>query len=490
MKISISFPPIASQKGVPLLTQNRQFQWFYKPTYIYPMVPASMATLLKANGHEVLWDDGIAEEISYKAWLDRIIISRADVVFLESKTPVIKKHWAIINELKDMMPKAKLVLYGDHVTALPEESLTNSKADFVMIGGDYDFLALKLLNYLTKKTKELGSGFAYIDKSNLINTGFFESTESLDNIPMIDRTLTKWKQYAYKNGNYKYTPGTYTMFGRDCWWRGNGGCKFCSWTNTHRAFKAVSVERALQEIGQLVDLGVKEIFDDTGTFPVGAWLKKFCHGMIERGFNKKIIFGCNMRPSALTFEEYQLMKEAGFRLVLFGLESANQETLNKINKGATIEEIVKGLQHAARAKLDGHITTMIGYPWETKADATKTIELAKALFKNGHVATLQATVVIPYPGTALHKECQENKWLVTEDYDEYDQRQQIMKSALSTDDVLGYTRDLYKTFLTPKFIIKKFLSIRSINDVKFFTTAGLRVFGHLKDFSGKKANNK
>ena len=65
MKISISYPPLKSEKGVALLTQNRQFQWFNNPTYIYPMVPAFLATLLKTKGHEVFWDDGIAEEISF-----------------------------------------------------------------------------------------------------------------------------------------------------------------------------------------------------------------------------------------------------------------------------------------------------------------------------------------------------------------------------------------------------------------------------------------
>ena len=50
LKISISYPPLESDKGIPLLSQNRQFQWFSEPTYIYPMVPAYAATLLKENG--------------------------------------------------------------------------------------------------------------------------------------------------------------------------------------------------------------------------------------------------------------------------------------------------------------------------------------------------------------------------------------------------------------------------------------------------------
>ena len=64
MKIAICYPPLPSEKGVPLLSQNRQFQWFSRPTYIFPVVPATAATMLKVAGHEVLWLDGIAEELS------------------------------------------------------------------------------------------------------------------------------------------------------------------------------------------------------------------------------------------------------------------------------------------------------------------------------------------------------------------------------------------------------------------------------------------
>ena len=94
-----------------------------------------------------------------------------------------------------------------------------------------------------------------------------------------------------------------------------------------------SFSKVLNEIGELVQrFHVKEIMDDTGTFPVGDWLKGFCQGMIERGYSKKIYFDCNMRFGSLDFSEYKLMKKAGFRLILFGLESANQKTLDRINK--------------------------------------------------------------------------------------------------------------------------------------------------------------
>jgi len=150
VKISISYPPLISQKGIPLLTQNRQFQWFSRPTYIYPIVPAQAATLLSKNGYDIIWDDGIAEEYDYTSWEERLFSSKPDIIVIETKTPVIKKHWIIIDKIKDNASNINwdpaIVLVGDHVTAIPEESFERSKVDFILTGGDYDFLLLNLCN--------------------------------------------------------------------------------------------------------------------------------------------------------------------------------------------------------------------------------------------------------------------------------------------------------------------------------------------------------
>ena len=72
---------------------------------------------------------------------------------IETKTPVVKKHWSIISDVKKVLPNSKVVLVGDHVTALPQESMEQSKVDFVLTGGDYDFLLLNLVNFLNGKAK-------------------------------------------------------------------------------------------------------------------------------------------------------------------------------------------------------------------------------------------------------------------------------------------------------------------------------------------------
>lgn len=506
-KIAISYPPMPSDKGIPLLTQNRQFQWFNNPTYIYPMVPSYAASLLQEQGFQVLWDDAIAEELDEEAWLERIKEEKPDMIVFETKTPVVKRHWKVIEVIKEELQTANgkpptVVLIGDHVTAMPEESMKNSKVDYIATGGDYDFLELNIANHILHGEKlepgiwyrqsAVGSQQSAASTANCKpqtadyhSTGHFLMNHDIDELPMIDRDLTKWKLYAYKNGNYKKTPGTYTYAARDCWW---GKCAFCSWTTIYpgKDYRKHSAKRMLDEVGILIEkYGIKEIMDDSGTFPIGPWLKEFCEGMIERGYNKKVTIDCNMRLKALNQQEYDLMGRAGFRFILYGLESANQKTLDHINKNLKVEEIEKGVRMAKKGGLEPHVTTMMGYPWETKEDAQRTIDLTKDLFNKGYVDTLQATIVIPYPGTPLFRECKEKGWLNTQDWDEYDQRMAVMKSPLTEEDIKELTQGLYKSFVTPKFILRKVLSVRNLTDLKFLFRAAGKVLGHLTDFSPK-----
>ncbi len=492
MKVVIAYPPLNNDKGIPTLGQNRQFQYFKEPTFIYPVVPAQAATLLKQSGHEVIWLDCIAEDISHEKFIEIIQREKPDLIALETKTPVVKEHWKIIDDLKRLSTidhRPLTVLFGDHVTALPEESFQNSQVDFVLTGGDYDFLLLNLCNNLQTvpyvlNADKLEPGIWYRQNGEVKNTGQFQLNHDLNFLPFIDRDLTKWELYAFKNGNYKRTPGTYIMSGRDCWW---GKCTFCSWPTLYPQFRARRAEIVLDEIGALVErYSVKEIMDDIGTFPAGDWLRGFCEGMIERGYHKKVSLDCNMRFGALNIEEYRLMKRAGFRLLLFGLESANQETLNRINKNLTVSAIIDSCRLARQAGLFPHITIMFGYPWEGLSQARKTLELGQWLLKKGYAYTVQATIVIPYPGSALFSECQKNGSLKTLDWSRYDMKEPVMRLGFSTEELMKFVQGIYSTAFNPEFLFRRILSIRNFEDVKYYFRAVKKIFGHILDFNSKE----
>ena len=501
MKVVISYPPLDTAKGCATLGQNRQFQYFREPTHIYPVVPAIAATMLKKAGHEVVWNDCLAGGYTQDDFFSFLARETPDLLAFETKTPVVKQHWRLIRRIKAEFPGIRCLLFGDHVTALPEESFANSPVDYVLTGGDYDFLLVNLCETLRasgcgssgepvllapKAEQALGlkPGIYYRDGPHVRNTGRFELAHDLSKLPFIDRSLTRWELYAYKNGNYKRTPGTYLMSARDCWW---GKCTFCSWPALYPRYRARSPGNVLDEIEELVSRrGVREIMDDSGCFPVGDWLRRFSRGMIERGLSRKVFLDANMRFGALNRDEFRLMKDAGFRLLLFGLESASQSTLDRINKNVTVERIVEDCKHARRAGLFPHITIMFGYPWETGEDARRTCELGRWLLRKGYAYTMQATVVIPYPGSALYEECAGRGWLKTLDWDDYDMKQPVMRTSLADEELMGYVRRMYRVSFTPGFIMRKLWSVRDLEDIGYFLRAGRKVAGHIFDFERRK----
>ena len=96
---------------------------------------------------------------------------------------------------------------------------------------------------------------------------------------------------------------------------------------------------------------------------------------------------------------------------------------------------------------------------------------------------MQATLVIPYPGTPLYKYCRENNLLLTEDYARFDQREPVMKTEMSPDELKKMIGKLYRSFVTPKFLAKKITGIKNWQDIKHISRAGKKVLGHLTDFS-------
>ncbi len=227
-----------------------------------------------------------------------------------------------------------------------------------------------------------------------------ESDRQIDvqfqDLPIPDRIFTKSMTHKYLTyGNYKYYPGTHLLSSNLCWWAGSKGCVFCIDSQRiiegeHRGVR--STDHVISEIEDCVRIGHREVFDDAGTIPINDWLHDFCHKMIKSGLNKRIVLGCNLKPIK---QDFKLMKEAGFRFILVGIESANQETINRIQKGQRCDQVVKNMKAMSYAGLEPHATFMLGYHWEDHEDSMKTVNLAHLLLKKGYAKTAQASVYSP-----------------------------------------------------------------------------------------------
>jgi radical SAM superfamily enzyme YgiQ (UPF0313 family) len=435
--------------------------------------------MLKKSGNDVLFLDGIAAELDEAEFERRLWDFRPDYVVVETKTPVVKRHWRWIAEAK-AKSAAKIVLVGDHVTAMPEESMRMCPVDYILTGGDWDFL----LENLVASGADAGSyepGVWYRDGEKGLSTGKFRLDHDLNRAPWIDRDLVHWELYAKKNGNFRRTPGTYIMSGRDCW---HAKCTFCSWTTLYPTYRTRDPIDVVDEIEMLVSkYGIREVMDDSGSLPVGKWLETFCGELIRRGLNRRLRIDCNMRFGRLTFDDYRLMRKAGFRLVLFGVESANQATLDRFVKAIKVEDVEKGAAWASKAGLDVHLTFMFGHAWEGPEEIARTVELSRRLLADGCASTLQCTLTVPYPGTPLFNELKEADLLNTLDWDEYDMRRAVTKTPLVSEaEVKCAIQKVYRGFLQPKAILRRLTSTRTLFDLGFYYRGLRSLLGHLVDF--------
>ncbi len=118
------------------------------------------------------------------------------------------------------------------------------------------------------------------------------------------------------------------------------GCSFCISTNF---LKLASDEKKVRVVGasaqELVDKCVKILatdpeifiyFDDENFLAMPQRAKQFCEAIIEQGIDGH--FGCRATAQMITDDICALMYKAGFKVVAFGAESWDGESLKDFNK--------------------------------------------------------------------------------------------------------------------------------------------------------------
>jgi len=488
MKIAISYPPIVNKDGQKaMVSQNRNVQFFKKPTYLLPVVQGQAATWLKNLGYEIYWDDGNSQLKTFEKWYMDLLNEKPDVVVFESTTPVMKFYWGLIDKLKLALPNCIIIMTGYHSMRQPEETLSKSSADIVLRSNHIDFVLRKLIPYIDENSNwrdecPIEGLMIKRDDKDFLDTGNFKQIENIDLSPDVDRDLVKWEQYAYENGNFLQTPGTYaTSVVRDCMF---GKCTFCRYNGPDLTFSMRSVQKSLDEYQRLIEeYGVKEIFDDSGVWYRGAEAREFAQGIIDRGLHKKgCYFGFNTRFGYLEEDTIALLAKANFRFILIGLEASDEETLSRLNKGYGPEDAEQNLKLYTKYGLFPHLTIMVGYYWQTKKQLEITVETVKRFMFQGLARTLQVTLCTPLDFTPYHQECIDEGVLLVDDYDDFDMSKIIVKTPLSHDEYYAAIRDMYGVAFHPRFISKQlqFLSSMRKQDWQFLFTYGTRAIRRVR----------
>jgi radical SAM superfamily enzyme YgiQ (UPF0313 family) len=171
-----------------------------------------------------------------------------------------------------------------------------------------------------------------------------------------------------------------------------------------------------------------------------------------------------MRFGALDLEDFVLMKAAGFRMILWGLESVNQNTLDRLNKGIRVEQAYVDLELANRAGLWNHVAVMFGYPWEFKAGAQNTFDFVKQGLLTNKIKTAQASIYdVPIP-----------------DPEHLGQYITPSIAELATEERLEGTifkKKVYALYHDPRYLWHRIKEIRNFDDIEYYLRGFKKLWG-------------
>ena len=180
------------------------------------------------------------------------------------------------------------------------------------------------------------------------------------------------------------------------------------------------------------------ILDDNFTFHK-KYAKEFCRAVIDLNL-KGLRFGT---PNGIRMERgdkelWELMKQAGWKMLLIAPESGSEKTIKRMDKDLDLKIVPRVVKEIREAGLKVQGFLILGYPGESEEDLLATRELILTCnFNFVFMASFQ-----PLPGTPIYKELVANKELIDG----------VLPHHYS-DGTRVYMPDTLKEFNFPKFIL-------------------------------------
>ncbi len=393
---------------------------------------------------------------------------------ITSTTPLFFEVKEISRITREILGKDVKIIYGGpHATALPEESLNNSEVDIAVIGEGEQTL-LEILQ--GKKLPEI-NGIFYKEGGNIFSTPAREFIDDLDSLPFSDISLYDISRYHCSKLVSKGTPVLHMETSRGC----PNNCSFCNKSIFRRQFRTKSPQRVIDEIKYFIKHGAGElrVIDDQFATDINR-AKEICRLILEENIKIPWNLANGVRVDRVDQEFLDLAKKAGCYQVGIGFESGDQNSLNSIDKGITLEQAAKCMEMVKKSDLESVGFFMLGLPADTEESMKKTINFAVKMMPT----FAKATVTLPLPGTRLFAQYEKEGRIKTHDWSKYN----FHKIAdvyehpnLSQETLRRYYNLFYRRFyFNPRFLSMRFL--KSLRDRTFWRDVyyGLKTF--LPDF--------
>ena len=309
---------------------------------------------------------------------------------------------AISSRIKELAPDMAVCLTGLHVSALPERSVREEIADFVIQGE-----GLRTFPPLLEALKSQNPSFKGIpglwfrENGQVVPSSMPEMWADLDTLPMPAWDLLPMERYRAHNWHCfddvtRRQPYAtlYTSLG--CPYQ----CSFCcinALFGEHR-LRSRGVDAVLAEIDFLVTrFGVRNIKIMDELFAVNEKrVLELCNGIASRGYD--LNFWAYARVNTVSERMLAAMKAAGVNWIAYGFESGSKRVIEDVTKGYKLDQVLR----VARMTFDQgqHICAnfIFGLPEDDYDSMQETFALMQEI--NAEWANIYSAMA--YPGSRLY----------------------------------------------------------------------------------------
>lgn len=322
----------------------------------------------------------------------RRLVECADIVllsstFITSAATIVR----VTRVIKEWNSDVKVIVGGAKLTQFADESEIHEAArhaDALVLSPNGEQTLLKLIPRIFR-----GEPIDDVPNVAYHSDGFRRSIGLHHDGVDIDAYSVRWNELPAEVLRSSVNVRT----GRGCPFK----CKFCTFPSYNdQRVDLMSVETVLSQLRQIMrQPQVKSVrFVDDTLFLNHRHLLDVCHGMIDIGFD--LPWTAYLRTTTLNKECTTALRNAGCKLVLVGVESADQQVLNNMFKGTREAHAWEAAKNLHDSDIFGFAFILTGFPGETPRTIDKTIDF----LNNSGIHSYVHSPLFVFPNSPIAKE--------------------------------------------------------------------------------------
>ncbi len=428
---------------------------------------AYLVAALEEAGHTVAAYDQFAENLTNEKLCRKVSDFEPDVLGLGMLTPSAQICVELASRVKSFLPSVRVVLGNVHADVLARETLQGADCFDVVVHGEGEETLPELLEAMDGGGESDLGGVAGITwrtpSGDIVKNAPRGRIEDLDAL-----AWPRWDKFpVHRYGLLPLAdlakPTLVMGASRGCPYR----CEFCSLLHAGSSYRRRDPVRIADEYQHLHErYGAKQIGFVDPIFPLDkATMQAFCHELIDRGLHRKVVWISETRVDRIDRDSLRLMREAGCRRLLFGIESGVDLLLENVNKTFTTERVRQAIDLCRSEGISTVGLFMLGLPGETEEMTRQTIDFSCGL----GLDFAKYAITIPYPGSQLFDDLRAEGRLDRDDWENWTTFQPdasllpFVPRKVTPQALIDLQREATRRFyLRPRVIARQLLGLRTI----------------------------